>query len=107
MKFFNHQSSKDALDGHEDHGAGTLLGDLPGSVSDWVLSLEREEEDRREVVDLGNARFPAADGLKKLARSISTVIFCFFEKRGNFYKDSWRNHWELLLQEVLLTRQTG
>ena len=66
IEFWTYQSSKDALDWHEEHGAGTLLGDLPGSVSDWVLSLQREEEDGREVVHLCNARFPATDRLKKV-----------------------------------------
>ena len=71
IEFWTYQSSKDALDWHEEHGAGTLLGDLPGSVSDWVLSLQREEEDRREVVHLGNARFPSTDRLKKVDPSKS------------------------------------
>ncbi len=58
-----HQSSKDALNGHDDHGAGTLLGDLTRAVPDGVLRLQRVEEDRGEVVDLGNARPPTTGSL--------------------------------------------
>ena len=57
------QCAEDTLEWHEDHGAGTLLRDLASSVSDGVLRLKREEEDGREVVHLGHARLPAADGL--------------------------------------------
>ena len=66
LNWANHQSSKDALDGHEDHGTGTLLGDLSGSVSDGVLRLEGEEEHGREVIHLGHTRFPTADRLKNI-----------------------------------------
>jgi hypothetical protein len=36
-----------------------------------VLSLQREEEDGREVVHLCNARFPSTDRLKKVDPSKS------------------------------------
>ncbi len=61
----SNQRSEDALDGHEDHGAGALLRDLAGSVPDGVLRLQGEEEDGGEVVHLGDAWFPAADSLQQ------------------------------------------
>ena len=60
-----YQCSENALDGHEDHGAGALLGDLAGSVSDGVLRLQRVQEDRGEVVHLGHARLPTTNGLQE------------------------------------------